>query len=348
MVQLSVVVATFNRKDLIIRLVKQLGKQTLPPSQYEVVVVDDGSSESPKQALEALKVPCGLTVVEQKNAGAAAARHRGVLEAKGKVVIITDDDMQVEPMFVERHLRHHLSGPPKCVLGRIHPDPGLASMPIFERWYAYLLDKHVATLKSGRTPIPGTALFTGNVSMRREDYLAAGGFDLALGQSEDSELGLRLEQHGVEFIFDEQAFTLHGSDHTSYEKWLRRAHRYGAFDHRIAQKHPNVNHASPYRFLFSLNPLARPLLVAALVAPDASEPVSSAAMKASELLDKAGLERLAFMGTSVVYTMEYYRGLREECGSLGTALSDLVRFAAMDGKTRLAKIALAARRKLHA
>ncbi len=325
--RLSVVVATYNRPDLIVRLVQQLAKQTLAPGDYEVVVVDDGSRQSPRAALEALRVPCGLTVVEQANGGAAAARHRGVLEAKGEVILITDDDMQVEPPFLERHLRHYADGQSRVVLGRIHPDPALASMPLFERWYAYLLDKHVANIKAGRSQLTGTALFTGNVSFRRADYLAAGGFDLTLGQSEDAELGLKLERLGAQFVLDEEAFTLHGSDHTSYEKWLRRARRYGVFDRRIAQKHADAAHASPYRFLFQMNPLASPLLVAAMVFPGATTPVSNAAMRATQLLDRAGLQRLAFAGTSVVYTMEYYRGLREECGSAAKTLLGLAGYA---------------------
>ncbi len=327
MPKLSVVVATFNRGELIARLASQLAAQTLPASEFEVVVVDDGSSTSPRPLLEKLSLPYALKLVEQANAGAAAARHRGVCEATGDVILITDDDMQVEPPFLQRHLRHHADGKSRVVLGRILPDPALASMPLFERWYAYLLDKHVANIKAGRAVLKGTALFTGNVSFRREDYLRAGGFDFSLGQSEDAELGLRLEQLGAEFILDEEAFTLHGSDHTSYDKWLRRARRYGVFDRRIALKHQDAAHANPYRFLFQMNPLAGPLLLSALLLPRASSPLSGATMRATWLLDRAGLERLAFAGTSVVYTMEYFRGLRDEAGSVTTVVKDLVRYA---------------------
>ena len=324
--QLSVVIATFNRHELLTRLLTQLDAQTLAPDRFEVLVVDDGSREPVGPALAELRTRFTLRIERQENQGAAAARHRGVLLARGDVLLITDDDMQVAPDFLERHFEQHPEGSRNVVLGWIRPDPALGSMPLFERWYAHLNDKLADALASGMFPPRGNHLFTGNVSMRRQDYLDAGGFDAQLGRSEDAELGLRLEAAGARFLFSREACVLHGSDHVSYENWLRRAHLYGIFDTRISRKHPDAGYANPWRFLFEMNPLARPLIASALLAPRSTRPVSSIAMALARAVDAIGLEKAAFAGSTVVYSMEYFRGIREESGSTREMLKDLGRY----------------------
>lgn len=162
--RLSVVIATYNRLPLITRLLWQLAGQTLPPEQFEVVVVDDGSKEPTREPLQALALPYTLRVEVQQNAGAAAARHRGVMAARGDVVLVTDDDMQVAPDFLERHLAHHPEGSRTVVLGRIRPDPSIGDMPLFERWYAYLNNRMAEELSTPGARARGVHLFTGNVS----------------------------------------------------------------------------------------------------------------------------------------------------------------------------------------
>jgi GT2 family glycosyltransferase len=321
----SVVVATFNRLPLLQRLLEQLAAQTLPPSDFEVLVVDDGSATPVAPALSALATPYALTVETQANAGAAAARDRGIRKARGELLVITDDDMQVGKGFLAQHLAAHPPGSRRAVMGRIQSDPALGQMPFFERWYAYRLDTLARTVADGTRTLKGNSVYTGNLSLRRADYLQVGGFDFSLKRSEDSELGLRLEQAGVEIAFSQEAITLHGSDHTSEAVWLKRAFLYGVYDSKIFAKHAQVPHADPWRYLLKLQAVARPLLAAAVVAPSLSQPLSRAGLLAVKAADKAGLQRLAFAGSSVVYTMEYFRGVREAAGSLPGALTGLAK-----------------------
>lgn len=323
--KLSVVIATYNRGALLERLLRQLAAQTLSPREFEVWVVDDGSSPPAREHLAGLELPYPFHLMEQENAGQAAARHAGALAARGEVLLFVDDDMQVGPDFLARHLDGHAGGERLVLLGRINPDPDLAGMPFFERWYADCLARRERGIREGRVTLDGSLLYTGNVSMRRADYLAAGGFDPALRQSEDCELGLRLEEAGVTFRLGE-ATTLHGSDHTSLEQWRRRASRYGMNDVRISRKHPGSRKASPWSYLFELRPLVSPFIGAAVLAPGVAGPVATAALRAVGLLDRLGLERPAFAGTTLAYTIEYFRGVRAELGSAREALGDLACF----------------------
>lgn len=328
----SIIMATYNRGRLLERLLRQIGAQTFPMKDLEVVIVDDGSKEPVGQWLEPLKkeLPYALTLVTQKNAGAAAARQNAASHARGEYLIILDDDMQIEPSFVEEHLRIHRSASPRhaCVMGRYAADPDIASKPLFERYYANMWDKLTENVREGRMPVTGTILSTGNASMRRDDFMSVGGFDLSLRQAEDSELGLKLEKSGVKMVFSAEAYTLHGSDHTEWAKWLRRNHGYGIFDLRIARKHEWAAHADPWRYFFTLPKLGLPFVTTSVLAPAVAKKVSSAVLKTAMAVDKLGMEKLALRGAGVVFGMEYFRGVREENGSFAKTLASFGDFLA--------------------
>jgi len=323
---LTVVVATFNRSRLLLNLFADLARQDLvdPASgapAFDLILVDDGSREPARAALAGQTFPFRYQLIEQANAGAAAARDRGIRAASGEVIVIVDDDMQLPTGFLRAHLAAHEAGK-TLVLGCIRSSDALASMPLFERFHAWQLEQQRAAATRGE-PVHGAALCTGNVSFRREAYLRVGGFDPALQRSEDRDLGIRLEQDGAQIAFSEAAFTTHHSDHESLEIFLRRAFLYGVYDSRIAQKHPQLPAVSPWAFLAQVNPISRPFLLFAVRAPRAAETLARAAMALSSLLARAGLEALALRGTTLVYGMQYFRGVREEAGSRARAQSDL-------------------------
>jgi GT2 family glycosyltransferase len=183
----------------------------------------------------------------------------------------------------------------------------------------------VAAFRAG-LPARGVHLCTGNVSFRRADYLAVGGFDRSLARSEDRDLGIRLEQAGARFTFAEDAYTVHESDHTSLEVWLKRAFLYGIYDSRIGAKHGDVPSVSPWRFLFLVHPVSRPLLLATAAVPGAGKFAARGLMAFCDWLDERGLERAALKGTTLVYGIEYFRGMREQAGSLLGAARGLVAY----------------------
>jgi serine acetyltransferase/GT2 family glycosyltransferase len=310
----SVVIATYNRQDLLRRLLRQLDAQTIDPSRFEAIAVDDGSTEDTRERLCDLVTRYAHRIVRQENAGAAAARQRGVELARGKVVVFLDDDMQIAPTFLERHLEKH-DAPDTVVLGRLRPDAKLAEMPLFERFYARVMKAQNDELVAGK-PVRGHNIYTGNVSMPRELFLRAGGFDPAFRALEDEELGVRLEKAGARFVFANDAESIHGSDWTSMKKWMERAYRDGVYQTKLSKKHPDMPEASPWRFLPALNPVSRPFMALSLTAPKAASVVANAAIRTASALDKLGLEPAAIAGMTFVYGIQYYRGVRQEAGSV--------------------------------
>jgi len=322
----SVIIATLNRYPSLLRLLRQIERQTLPYDRFEVVVVDDGSTVPVAGPLAAEQLPYRVVVLRSERSGAASARHRGIEHAAGEIVVILDDDIQIERDFLTQHLAHHPTGSRNAVLGWIRADPAM-EMPIFERFHADVLERFAADVRAGRLTLHGTHLATANVSFRRADYLAVGGFDPALQRSEDAELGVRLEKAGVTLRFAEGAAVIHSSDHTSLAAWLRRAFLYGVYDLQIAAKHRDVPGANPWRYLWAVHPASRLVLVASVIAPSLMHLVSRTGMRLASAIDRLGACRAAITATTVVYGIEYFRGVRHGSGSLRGAIAGWRRYA---------------------
>lgn len=311
----SVVIATYNRPELLRRLLQQLDAQTLDPSRYEVIAVDDGSKEDTREKLAGLSTRYALRMERQTNSGAAVARQRGVELAAGKIIVVVDDDMQVHPSFLEKHLEKHVTDD-TVVLGRLRPDAKLASMPLFERFYARVLAEKAEAFATGKASVRGHDVYTGNVSFPRKFFLEAGGFDAQFRALEDEELGIRLEKAGARFAFANEAESVHGSDWTSRTAWMARAERDGVYQAKVARKHPGHPESSPWRHLPNVNPLSRPFMALSLAAPETTTLIAGAAIRTAAVFDKVGLEPVAIAGATFVYGIQYYRGVRKETGSI--------------------------------
>jgi hypothetical protein len=249
-----------------------------------------------------------------------------VLEARGEVLVLVDDDMELPPRFLETHLGYHASGHPTAVFGRYASDPKIGEKSIFERYHGAKWDNLSRDVATGRVRVDGTMLATGNASMRRVDYLQAGGLDMSLLRAEDMALGLDLEEIGVKLVFSDTAYSVHLSDHSAPEKWRGRAFLHGRLEPGIARKHPTMAHADPWRFAFSLPLAGRVLCLPSILTPAIGERLAALTYKAAEGADKLGLERAAMSATGLVFGMEYFRGMREEAGSLRRVVTGCVGF----------------------
>ena len=307
----SIIIATYQRHEGLRRLLGQLATQSVPADKFEAIVVDDGSIV-PFELPDG-KAPYALRLIRQSNAGPAAARHRGIEAARGEILVVIDDDMQIERDFLERHLAAHPEGTRRAALGPIIPDPGVDNLPLFEQWNAQRLDRVTRGAASG-VRIRGNNMWTGNVSFRREDYLAVGGFDPALRVSEDLELGMRLEAAGVEITWARGASAVHRSDHSN-ETWLRRAAVCGRIDTEVARKHPGAVHADPWRYYYLLPRFLRPLLSLAFGWPALGAGVARGLLGMGRLLLALHFRALAIRVAATVYAAEYFRGMRIAEGS---------------------------------
>jgi GT2 family glycosyltransferase len=221
MVDVSVVVPTAGRPDLIVRLLEALARQTLPADRFEVVVTDDGSDPPVAPRLAQLALPYRLECEWQPRSGPAAARNRAIAKARGRLLVILNDDAGPPPDLLERHVAAHAeSNVARAFLG------GFDFAPDCETPFA------VAVTRLGLVfpfheldragPNGGRFFWTCNLSVPRQAVLDAGGFDASFTRPicEDVELGVRLEQRGVRVHFLGGAPCLH--HHRVDVEWFAR------------------------------------------------------------------------------------------------------------------------------
>ncbi len=322
----SVIVATYNRPAGIARLLADLAAQDLPSEAFDVCVVDDGSAEPAEAGLMGKPMPARCRIVRQTNGGAARARQAGADLARGDLLVFLDDDMRVDDTFLRAHVAAHKgSEGERVVLGHLRADAALESMPIFERFYAVMLDRMKDRAAGGTQP-RGEDIYTGNLSVARALFERVGGFDLNFGLIEDAELGVRLAKAGAAFVFSAEAYAVHASDHTSEDRWLARSAKDGQYWTRLARKHADTPSANPWRFMSQVNPISRPLLWLSVVAPEASTPLAKTVMKAVHAADAQGLNRAAIAGTTLAYGIQYFQGVRKQNGSFSNALAEYNEF----------------------
>src|SRR5437016_14648088 len=118
--QLSVIIATHNRAKQLEQVLKSLSQQSIPMDSFEVVVVNNGSSE-PANAIVQNYIErwSHWKLLEETKPGAAAARNTGIRVSRAPLVLFLDDDIVADQELVEQHLRSHRNRPGVAVLGAV-------------------------------------------------------------------------------------------------------------------------------------------------------------------------------------------------------------------------------------
>jgi glycosyltransferase involved in cell wall biosynthesis len=237
----SVVVPTHQRRETLRRALESLATQSVDPSTYEVVVATDACSDGSAEMIDGFAADYALRRVEPAGRGRAAACNAAIAAARGEVMIILDDDMEVVPEFVERHRSHHPAGSRLCVLGAVPVklDPG---SPRAAHYVKEKFDQHLARLVEDPEHLDRPrSFYSGNASLRAEVIGEVGGYDESFGiyGNEDVELALRLRAAEVELAYDPAALA-----HQEYGKDLGGLQRdtlaKGETTVLLARGHPEV------------------------------------------------------------------------------------------------------------
>jgi glycosyltransferase involved in cell wall biosynthesis len=203
----SVVIPTYNRSDRLRNALHSVARQTLGPEQYEVIVVDDGSADSPEPP-SAAPFPAALQLLRQDNQGATQARNAGARVASGQVLIFMDDDITVCPETLSDLAEACTREDRLIALGTlVTPDP--AQTTVFARLNS------LSTRANGQRPgadVPFTECKTGLLALRRADFMDLGGFQDPGGgwpNWDDVEFGYRANQRGFRFRYVASAVGQH-------------------------------------------------------------------------------------------------------------------------------------------
>ena len=190
--KVSVVVPTYHEEAGIEGFLRQFETQTLPRSEFEVIVVDGGSTDGTRAIAEQF----ADRVILQTGEGIGGARNDGVGVARAEIVATTDADCRLPRDWLERIVTRMEDPEVVAVVG---PDG-----PLERRWKARVL----FFLIRGLIRIAAMAgVYTtggGNSAFRRDAFLAVGGYR-PLPHSDDVDLGLRIRERG-RVVYDPSLF----------------------------------------------------------------------------------------------------------------------------------------------
>lgn len=223
----SVIIPTYNRPEAVLRLLQSLSNQTLPPSSFEVIVVDDGSTRN-TDCLKNPELPFQYHYVRQINQGATIARNTGVAHSRGQILVFIDDDVTVTTNTLTHLTEACLSNAPCLMLGT------LINLPASEYSQTNPADLIAsAELPSDIETCPFVSCNTELLAVRRTDFQVVGQLeDPTFGQGwpnwDDVDFGYRAHLCELELLQHPQAIGIHWdysttSLHLASRRWERAA-----------------------------------------------------------------------------------------------------------------------------
>jgi len=289
-VRASIIVATHNRPEKLSETLINLTRQSVDTREFEIIVVDDGS-EPPVQLSD--EAPANLRLLRLSNVERSAARNAGAQSATGELLIFVDDDITVQPDFVNKHVAAQREWPGALQVGAIRL-PEDASSTSFGRFRQQLEDTGIP-LARGLTSMPNFCA-AANMAISKARFEELGGFDVTLSSSEDQDFALRHTSSGGRIAFVPEARVVHRDGALDIQSYCKRAEwgaanmlpfveRYPDFADNVVRKRVNGAlqiGAEPltdsarklFKTLLATKPLSRLLVASARMleraAPDSS------------------------------------------------------------------------------
>ena len=239
--EFSVVIPTFNRYDVLVEVLRALEVQRGAP-EFEVVVVDDGSSDGTAEFFQRFETPLALKFVRQENRGPAAARNRGVLEAKAPRVAFLGDDTVPAPGWLAAHCEAHRrlgDRTEQAVIGYTRWHPRIRRTSFLHYINEHGLQFGYALIRD-RDEVPFNFFYTSNLSLSKRMLLDEP-FDLRFPYAawEDIEASYRMVRRGLKLAYEPDALVEH--DHpTDLRRFADRQEKAGFSAVVFYRLHPEL------------------------------------------------------------------------------------------------------------
>ena|GEM_PF-207687 len=181
----SIIIPTYNRKDALRETLQSLAKQTYPSDHFEVIIVDDGSTDG-TQEITAETFPFALRYVQQSNQGDAAARNFGAQQSQAEILVFLDDDMLVESDYLTCLIQAHVLHQNSIVVGAWHLWPTKTALPSHSSQMLLASGAYYTRSSFGEDSpdrsdnaatildLPFRDIHSNNMSLRREAYFKIG------------------------------------------------------------------------------------------------------------------------------------------------------------------------------
>jgi GT2 family glycosyltransferase len=246
----SIIIPVFNRPSELFELLKSLTLQTY--SNFEVVVIEDGSAIRSSEVVEAFKIQLELSYVFQENTGQGFARNKGMKLAKGDFFIILDSDV-ILPIHYLEVLNREISIRELDAFGG--PDAAASDFSNLQKAMDFAMTSFWTTGGiRGKLKDPSKYQARGfNMGVSSQVFEKLGGF-LDPNRGEDIEYSLRIKKAGFKLELVEEAYVFHKRKNTLWT-FAKQAFSFGRNRVNVSRFHPEaikLVHFMPTFFLFFL------------------------------------------------------------------------------------------------
>lgn len=192
MLRVAVVIPVWNGRSVLGRCLEALERQTLPRSEFQVIVVDNGSTDDTLGIARRFE---GVEVLEESTPGSYTARNLGIAHVRAPITAFTDADCVPDPAWLERILSAAAANPGFGVLaGRIDLFDEVEQEDVVYGDYERLFSFPQAHASRGNCA-------TANWASETELLRRLGGFDASLKSGGDRQMALRIKEAGRPLIY---------------------------------------------------------------------------------------------------------------------------------------------------
>ena len=236
-VRASVVIPARNSEGTIARVITACLEQDLGAERFEVVVVDDGSSDDTWRILKEYASRGEILALRQPNLGAAAARNAGTRASSGEILVFCDADIIVPPNWLRR-LVDAASGPEVGLVGCVYA-PAEALPLITSCTHEEIRRRQI------RGPDAPLHIGSFTMALRRSLFESVGGFDVEFIRAQDTELSYRVAETGYRSCLLKDLGVRH--EHTrTLREWLVNQHKQAFWRARTVNRHPSCARGDGY------------------------------------------------------------------------------------------------------
>jgi glycosyltransferase involved in cell wall biosynthesis len=226
---LSVVIPTRNRANLLAASLRSLEAQSLPRHHFEVIVVDDGSTDGTRETCAGFERALHIRYFRLAPSGISAAKNLGIFVSTGRLLLFFDDDDIAGPDLLSQHIESHAAHPEEniAILGYTTWAPEFPVTPVMK--YATEIGQNLFSypcITHGQE-LGFTNFWGGRTSCKRSLLVRYGIFNQGFTfGSEDIELAYRLARVGLKVIYNQHAVSYMNRP-LSYDDLCKRSHRQG-------------------------------------------------------------------------------------------------------------------------
>ena len=244
----SVIIPTYNRSQILALTLDALAQQSSTlnseePLSFEVVVIDDGSTDSTREHVKAQiqNYPVPLRYFFQTNRKQAAARNFGASKAYGTFLLFLGDDIVPCQNFLHEHRKSHNSRDPNLAAIGYTCWPNHFSSSSFLEYIGEQGWQFGFSMIEDPENLPFNFFYSSNLSLPQSLFRGSGGFDESFDDYgwEDVELGLRLKKKGMKLVYNRRAIAYH--DHRiNLRSFVKRQRKVGRSAWTLYGKHPET------------------------------------------------------------------------------------------------------------